>query len=701
MFFFKRVLQIKLSVVSLDRHLPFKHYLKEKNMKNKSKLRKHKEINKRRKQRKTEFKKKKELVRGKITLTASGLGFVTPQGVVEADEKVQDIFIPPQFTNSAMDGDLVEVEILPERDKYPVSADRGPAGRVQNIIDRARDTVVGEIISGHKIRALNKRISEEIKISGSLNGAKRGEWVEVKLLHDEYARANVSHKGTIVERISQAGSIKGDLDAICKEFDLPPAYTEEENNEVTQLKPREIKRVDLRDRITTTIDPFDAKDFDDAISVSPTKNEAELELGVHIADVAAWIAPGSKWDKAAYERSFTSYLPGRTLPMLPKSLTAAISLTADGDSMAHTILFTVNKYSGRIVSAKRCHSIIKVDKRLNYDEVEEYIENDVRGDDWSDDLCATLDVLIKLYRNMRKNRQKHEDFLEMAIPETRVLCNEDEDKVIGIVHKEQREADQLIEEFMLAANSQVAVEMEQRSIPGLYRVHPEPDPEKLAEFSEIAMETFGVYPGDLSNRTVCNQFLKNLPDDPRKPAILGAFLRSMARAVYEAKPDLHFGLGKTRYSHFTSPIRRYTDLMVHQQLWAKEAGGEMRSTQTAVKIAEHCTDKEANCDEAYFTANDRLKLRYLEQEMASGTENLHEGIVSKIIASGMLVDIEDLGIYGFVPMEKLGGNFRKAGNQLVDREANKSFQCGDFIMLALSHIDLDRGSAVFKAVGEE
>jgi len=672
-------------------------------MKNKSKLRRHKEINEKRKHRKAAFKKKKMLVRGKITVTAGGLGFVAPLEVdATPEEKVQDIFIPPQFLNSAMDGDVVEVEILPDRDKFPTSADRGPAGRVQNIIDRARDTVVGEVIAGHKIRALNKRISEEIKISGSLNGAKRGEWVEVKLLHDEYARANVLHKGTIVNRVGSAGSVKGDLDAICKEFDLSPPYTQEENDEAAQLQPREIKRVDLRDRVTATIDPFDAKDFDDAISIAPTENEAELELGVHIADVATWIAPGSKWDKAAYERSFTSYLPGRTLPMLPKTLTASISLTADSDSMAHTILFTVNKHSGRIVSAKRCHSIIKVDKRLNYDEVQEYIENDIKGDDWDNDLCQTLDTLIKLYRNMRRNRQKHEDFLEMEIPETRVLCNEDEDKVIGIVHKEQREADKLIEEFMLAANTQVAIEMAQKSIPGLYRVHPEPNPEKLAEFSEIAMETFGIYPGDLSNRTVCNQFLKSLPDDPRKPAILGAFLRSMARAMYEAKPDLHFGLGKNRYSHFTSPIRRYTDLMVHQQLWENEiSGGKLRSTQTASKIAEHCTDKEANCDEAYFTANDRLKLRYLEQEMASGQENLHEGIVSKIIAPGMLVDIQDLGIYGFVPLEKLGGNFRRVGNQLVDRAGGKSFQCGDYIMLALSHIDLDRGSAVFKTPDNE
>jgi ribonuclease R len=665
-------------------------------MKNKNKSRKHREINKARKLRKASFKKKKILVRGKITVTASGLGFVTPHDA-DSKEKSQDIFIPPQFLNSAMNGDEVEVELLPERE-IDRQNKRGPAARVQNIIDRARDTLVGELISGHKIRPLNKHITEDIKISGSLNGAKRGEWVEVKLLHGDFARADAVRKGTIIDRVSNAGSIKGDLDAVCREFDLEPPYTESENEAASQLNPREIERVDLLDKMTITIDPFDAKDFDDAISIAYTDNNSEIEVGVHIADVAAWILPGSQWDKAAYERSFTSYLPGRTLPMLPKSLTAKISLTADSDSLAHTVLFRINKHSGRIIEAERFHSVIKVDKRLTYDEVQEYIDEDKRGDDWNSEFCEKLDAVLKIFRNMRRYRQQQEDYLEMAIPETRVVCDEENDKIIGIVRKEQREADQLIEEFMLAANSWVAVEIEKKSIPGLYRIHPEPDPEKLAEFSEIAMETFGIYPGDLSNRSVCNKFLKNLPDDPRKPAILSAFLRSMARAVYEEEPELHFGLGKTRYSHFTSPIRRYTDLIVHQQLWEKQIGGKLRSKGTMEKIAQHCTEKEANSDEAYFTANDRLKLRYLEQEMASGLKNMHDAIVSKIIGAGMLVDIQDLGIYGFVPMENLGGDFRREGNILVDKNTGKSFQCGDYIMLALSHIDLDRGSAVFKTL---
>ncbi|MDD5697514.1 MAG: ribonuclease R [Victivallaceae bacterium] len=669
-------------------------------MKNKSKLRRQREINRQRKLRKAVAAPKRMVLRGRITVTAGGLGFVTPLGADAGSKaKAQDIFIPPQYLGAAMNGDVVEVELLPDRNPPPAGKDRGPAGRVREVIDRARETVVGELLAGHRIRALNKHITEEIKISGSLNGARRGEWVEVKLLHSDAARGGGIHRAALVDRISTAGSVKGDLDAVCREFDLAPPYTEAENEAASRLEPRPIERLDLRDRMTVTIDPFDAKDFDDAVSVAPTDNEDEVELGVHIADVAAWIVPGSEWDKAAYERAFTSYLPGRTLPMLPKSLTAKISLTTAGDSLAHTILFTVNRHSGRIVAARRGHSLIKVDKRLNYDEVQTYIDENRRGDDWDDKLCRTLDTLLKLYRNMHRLRQKNEDFLLMAIPETRVLCNEDEDKIIGIVRKVQREADQLIEECMLAANTQVAVELEREAIPGIFRVHPEPDPEKLAEFSEIALETFGIYPGDLSNRAVCNRFLKSLPDDPRRPAILNAFLRSLARAFYQEEPGLHFGLGKTRYSHFTSPIRRYPDLLVHQQLWEKEiAGGKLRSATVTAKIAEHCSGKEENSDEAYFTINDRLKLRYLEQEMANGRENLHEAVVSRIVTNGMLVDVEDLGIYGFVPLENLGGDFRRDGNRLIDRAGSQNFKCGDYVMLALSHIDLERGSAVFKVL---
>jgi ribonuclease R len=634
-----------------------------------------------------------ETISGTITITPSGFGFVAPD-YENQEEKPQDIFIPPKYVKSAMDGDKVEVVLLPPRDDF-YHKDKGPVGKIVEIVERSKDTIVGELISGRKVRPLNKRIPEDIKITGSLCGAKRGEWVEVKLLHTESLRERVK-QGTVASKIGEAGLINNDLDAVCKEFKLCPPYSEQEDQDAAVLKPRKIKRQDLRKLFCVTIDPIDAKDFDDAISLAPAEDENEVEIGVHIADVAAWIAPGSKFDKSAAERGFTAYLPGRTLPMLPKTLTAEISLTADNDSPAHTVIMTVNRQSGRITSSRRCHSTIRVKKRLTFDQVQDFIDSGDAPDDWDKDFQKRITELIQIYRNMREFRKRNEKFLEMSIPESRILCDEEKNEIIGLVRKEQREADQLVEECMLAANTEVAKEMIERGIAGIYRVHPEPDPEKLEEFTALCADSFGIMPGDLTSRTACNHFLENLPDGPKRPAILSAFLRSLPRAYYLESSELHFGLGKTRYSHFTSPIRRYTDLIVHQQLWDAETGGRLKSKKTIAQIAADCSSKEENNDDAYFTANDRLKLRYLQQEMDNGLENLHEGVISKITSSGLVVDIQDIGIYGFVPVETLPGGFSRYGNVMRDRRGKKTYKSGDYIYLKLSQIDFIRGSALFK-----
>ncbi|MCP3965580.1 MAG: VacB/RNase II family 3'-5' exoribonuclease [Lentisphaerae bacterium] len=666
-------------------------------MKNKTRLKRHKKTHKAKKHRKKDSTKKqrKQLVTGRITVTAGGLGFVAPFNQ-DPENPSPDIFIPPQFLRSAMDGDVVEVAMLPPRPEDAFYPDRGPAGKVKNIFERARTTIVGELLAGKKVRPLNKRIPEDISVAGKLNGAKRGEWVKVELIHSKTPRANAARRGIVKERFGLAGVIRNDLDAVCKEFKLLPPYTQEEDSAAASIKPRDIKREDMRNLFTVTIDPHDAKDFDDAVSIAPTEDEREIELGVHIADVAAYIAPASEFDHTAFERGFTAYLPGRTLPMLPKTLTAAISLNADQDSLAHSVMMTVNRRSGRITSVRRCHSTIRVNKRLTFGQVQDFIERNSKEKDWDKEFCSNLQTTIKLYKNMRSYRRKTEKFLEMSIPETRVLVDEEKNEIIGLGHKVQREADQMVEEFMLAANSEVAKEMIEKSIPGVFRTHPEPDPEKIAEFTAIAEESFGITPGDLTSRAACNKFLTSLPEGPRRPAILSAFLRSLPRALYQEGAALHFGLGKGRYLHFTSPIRRYSDLFVHQQLWEAQINGKLSSKKTAAQIADSCTGKEENNDNAYFTANDRLKLRYLENELESGLENLHEGIIAKVISAGMLVDIQDLGIYGFVPLDNLPNDCRRRGNKLIDKRGKKTYKCGDYIYLKLSQIDFVRGSAIFK-----
>jgi ribonuclease R len=622
---------------------------------------------------------------GKIIITAAGFGFVTPE-----QEEAKDIFIPPRFIGGAMYGDVVKVAMLPPR-----AGDSRTAGKVIEIVTRGKTSLVGELIAGHRIRPLNRKFADDVKVSGSLCGAKRGDWVKVELLHGSGHADEL--RGAIKEKIGKAGTIQSDLDAVCSEFELPEPYSADDEIAAAALEPRSIKRVDLRELFCLTIDPTDAKDFDDAISLAPGNNPYEVEIGIHIADVATWIAPDSKFDRRAFEHGFTAYLPGRTLPMLPKGLTRSISLTADGDSLAHTVILTVDRNSGRIINSRRCHSVINVTRRLTFEEVQQFID-DGTASDWDEEFSTKLGELVALTREMRHWRRKREKFLLLKTIETRVMVDEEKNELIGLVHKSQREADQLVEDCMLAANSAVASELIEKKIPGLFRTHDEPDREKLGEFAEFVAATFGFYPGDLSNRAKCNEFLDSLPDDPRKPIIISAFLRSLPRAVYSEKPSLHFGLGKLRYSHFTSPIRRYSDLVVHQQLWAADTNGKLQSNRAMEKIGAACSEKEQKVDEAYYSANDRIKLRYLKEQLDSGAENMHEGMIAKLIPAGMLVDIQELGIYGFVPLESLGGKFsyNRSDNKLSDRRSRKSYKIGDYIYLQLTDIDFIRGSAIFQ-----
>ncbi len=626
-------------------------------------------------------------VEGTITVAPGGFGFVKPK---VGDE---DIFIPPKYVGNLMNGDVVEVKLKSDRGQREPG--KGPVGRVVKVISRGRDTLVGEIVSGHKIRPLNKRMGEEIHVSGSLNGAKRGDWVQVKMLHTDQIH-DADQSCTIDKKLGKSGTIQTDLLAVMHEYDLPFPYTAEQDAEAAELKPVEIPREDHTRLFTVTLDPVDAKDFDDAISFTRGKKKGEIEIGVHIADVASWIRPGSFWDQEARKRSFTAYLPGKTLPMLPRTLTRMISLTTDGESLAHTVFITVDQKSGRVIKSRRCYSRIMVDKRLNYGEVQDYIDG-AMPEDWDENFAKKIDVLVDLTRNMRAFRKAEEHFLELAVPEIRVMCNEETDEIIGLVKKIQRESEQLVEECMLAANTAVAEEMIEKQIPGVYRVHPEPDEEKLEEYCALVMTTIGRRPADLSTRPGCNAFLASLEDDEKKPILTNAFLRALARAYYVEKPLIHFGLGKMKYSHFTSPIRRYSDTLVHQQLIAKEVNENLKGNADIAQICVEISEKEKNNDEAYYSANDRIKLRYLDQELEQGADNHHEGVIARINSKGIQVEVVDIGIFGFIPADSLDRSFsfNKQDNCFEAKSKNLKYIAGDVIYLQLEQIDFTQGTALF------
>ena len=652
----------------------------------------------RRKENRAQQRGKREILTGVISIGNGNYGFVKVAPQEDGTPVENDLFVPPRFLCGAMSGDTVKVEILPDRPKFSENdetTDRGRVAKVIEILKHARDTIVAEVVNRHEARPLNRKIRDNIFLSNGPQGAQRGDWVELKLLHDK--TDGEDHYGKVIRKIGEAGVIQSDLDAVMAEFDLMPPYTDEENREAAALPIREITREDLRSSFAVTIDPVDAKDYDDAVGIVeiPDAPSYELTVAVHISDVAGRITPDSKFDKKAFKRSFTSYLPGRTLPMLPKDLTKAISLTAGQDNFAHTVLLVVDVRNGKILRARRCHSIVHIAKRLDYETVQLFIDTGVAPEDWTEQEKTNIQTLVDVSRKVRASRRKQEEFLTMEIPEIRVLCDEGENKILGISRKVQRESEQLIEEFMLAANSAIAAELVNRSIPGLFRVHPEPDPEKLSEFVDLAANTFGLPIGDLSNRKECNEFLDSLPNDPRRPIVLNAFLRSMARANYQAKPSLHFGLGKLLYSHFTSPIRRYPDLLVHQQLWAFDLNQRLRSKALCEKFGLECSAKEENNDNAYYSANDRLKLRYLDEHLGKDRDLVYTGVIARLLNHGFQVDIEELGVYGFVPIESLPGHCEKVDKEIRSPHGKHVYKVGDLILLTLKDVDFSRGNAVF------
>ena len=583
-------------------------------------------------------------VNGIISMTSGGYGFVTPENAVGNDE---DIFVPAKFSGFALDGDLVKIKILPPRPGYPEDSDRGPVGKVVEILNRERKSFVGQLLTGSFVSPLNSRLPEIISIYGSRKGAEKGDWVRIDCETAESGELT----GKIGKVIGKSGLLSADLDAVMAEFDLPGKYSDSDEAAAGEIIPAEIPRQDRRELFVFTIDPFDAKDFDDALSVTDNGDDT-FTIGIHIADVAAYIHPGDKFDRAAKRRAFSCYLPGRTLPMLPAGLTAKISMQQNQDSLAHTVFLKVNR-SGKIISGTREHSVIKVAQRLDYDEVQEFLDHNKTRKSWDKRTAETLTMLAKVVRKMRHYREETEEFIELPLPEVRVICDEKKNTVTGIEKKLSRESEQLVEECMLAANQFAGLFMPQKQIAGIYRIHPEPDPEKTMEFSDTMHEAFNLSAGNIADRKCCRKFISSLPDDPAKNLILNMLLRSLSRAKYSVKGEIHFALGKTFYAHFTSPIRRYTDLTVHQQLWNFDLNQRTRSAASLEKIAQYCSDTEETVDSACFTANDRLKVRIIEEIINREPGRKFECMVTKILNSGIQVELPEYALYAFVSRDDL------------------------------------------------
>lgn len=640
-------------------------------------------------------------VKGTGTFSAANDGF----GFVKDEERGVEYFVPRKYVGNAIDGDRVSYAMVHERESFGRGGFRGghtaPVVKVVDVLEHTREFIVGRLDTPHTMTPLNRHLPETIRLNSVPREAKRGDWVKARLLPDG-GRHTETLRGAVEDVIGASGTVEGDIDAIVAEYHLPPAYTPAETEAAMKLEPIEIEREDLTKLYTVTIDPADAHDFDDAISITQGKKATEVILGVHIADVATWVRPNTKFDKAASRRGFSAYLPGRFLPMLPKALTAKISMTEGMACPAHSVIFTIRKKDGKILDTRRVHSLVKVDQRLDYDSLQTYYDKGDVPKGWGKKVREHVDLLKEVYEKLHARRAKEEQFLFIDTKEIRVLCDEETHKIEGISVRSQNTAERIVEECMLAANSAVAAELIERNVAGLFRTHPDPDPEKLEEFSIFFYEMYGMETGDLSSgRKACQDFLAKIPDDARKPVVLSKFLRTMARAVYSDIRGFHFGLGKELYSHFTSPIRRYPDLALHQQLLAIDMNTRMRSRNTFERIAMEANKWEEQVDAAYFAVNDRLKLHWLKQNGALEQSTLYEGVIRKVSAGGLLCDIVDLGIVGSVPADRMyGSGFHYSGsrNHVRAGRGHSEYKVGDFIYLGLDSVDLVRGTAQFRCI---
>ncbi len=651
---------------------------------------------------------------GYISITRKGFAFVALQaGQEDVDPELKDIFIPPKYVGNALTGDLVSVRIT---DRFN---SKGPSGEVVKVVERNREAFVGQVIEIDETgrRAIVKPVSSAfprtlaVIITGS--DVENGDWLEFSIKNTKEGDRGFDVK--FIRRLDRGNNVSGLLDGLTIEFELPEAYTMEEEEQAAALPALEIERRDLTDLITMTIDPIDAKDYDDALSIV-SETEKEVVVAIHIADVAAYVSVGSYFDEKAASRSFTNYLPGRMIPMLPRTLLKErCSLNADELKPAHTLFVTINKNSGEIKDYERFHSWVKVTKRLHYDEVQQFLDAkglSFHGDeksmfeyksslvydesfestwqDWSEEVKGSIVNLFGIYKTLRNRRKALEHYVDVTPKEIRLLCSGNPPEVQGIRHEKSDEAHEIVEEFMLLGNTLVAEEMFHSDTPAIYRTHPSPTPESLENFSRWLKEAMDMKAGSLKNRKAINKLLHQFsPEDPYFDVLMVSFVKAMERAQYESECNPHYGLGKEKYLHFTSPIRRYSDLFVHQQLWEQEKGNKIKSGKQAAAMASYITKTEKRYDEAYWTAMDRLKLHFIADKLASGELLKLEAVIMNFTRSEISIYVPELGMFGAIPFSTLGGGYGLSEDRCIlsSRKTDRKFTKGEIFYVKILHVD--------------
>jgi len=621
-----------------------------------------------------------DIVVGEISITRGGIGFVKRDGS-------DDILIPSLNLSTALDGDKVMVRLTGYR------AER-QTGNVIKIVKRAERSIVGVFHTSRHfafVKPDNPRLHRDLYIPPrDTLGADDGEKVlaTLTLWDDPY----LNPEGRVVERLGFPGDPGVDMLTVIKSYGLPEEFPVEVLHEAKKAYLRmtqdEIdRRLDLTKECLYTIDPADAKDHDDAVSVE--KISGGYRLGVHIADVSYFVREGSALDREGFKRGNSVYLPGMVIPMLPEALSNDVcSLKPNRKRLAYSVFIDFDK-KGKMLSWRLLDTVIKSRAKLSYEEVQDFFDSGATTPKISR-VVDSLTIARKLAGILSKRRFA-QGSLDFDLPEAKIILNK-RGEVLELGNRVRLESHRLVEEFMLAANRAVALEVFRKAQPFLYRVHDKPDPEKLEAFSAM-MALLGYHFPVSPNMKPLSfaRFLDKVKDSPEVDFINELMLRSMQKAVYQRQNIGHFGLAFTHYTHFTSPIRRYPDLLVHRLLRKLKDGKyppayTHRVISVIDHVGQHCSETERTAEAAEREAIKVKQVAYMTRHV--GDE--FDGIISGVTTYGFYVRLDNMGVEGLVRMSAIDDDYYRLDEKqyrIIGRGKGRSFRLGDKVRVGVLKVD--------------
>ncbi len=612
-----------------------------------------------------------DLVPGRIRINRQGKGFLQPD-----DPALKEIMIPQEATGTALHEDrvLVRRDVRPKRLHSDQLAQE--TGAVIRILERLRTQIVGTLQQGRKFLYVipdDPRMPHDIYVPPPRDvgrPARVGDKVVVEL--HEWESRHTNPEGEIVEVLGAPDEEGVDMLSVLRQYHLPLHFPKEVLHEAratgTAVSPHELAgREDCRQHQVITIDPDDAKDFDDAICLQRA-SPGQWKLWVHIADVSHYVKPGTALDAEARRRGNSTYLVDRVIPMLPEALSNELcSLKPDVDRLTKCVEFLMSD-EGRVLKTEFYPAVIHSQRRFAYPEVLAILQR--KPNDRMEQMLHDANALAQRIRRLRFKAGS----LDLDFPEMKIRLDE-RGRVARIEKVENDISHQLIEEFMLLANEAVAGRLMARNVPSIYRVHEEPDERRLQEYREEVL-SHHVPCANLTKRTEVQKLLQKLGTIPIGAALKIGFLRSLMRARYAVEPLGHYGLAKARYTHFTSPIRRYADLVVHRAL-SRDGHGPTHSLK---ETAEHISDTERNSADAERDSKDVKLYAFLKAQLKSPQPTPYPALVTDVRNFGFFVDVPGLAMSGLVHLSFLEDDFYQFDSersQLVGRRTRRVFRLGD------------------------